>query len=246
MHIVEFNQASEITVDAWANLIETTAGGDPANEPEISLGSAAVTIARHTGNIKLKDKTGSNRTTVGLTGGNIIIDSTCVAGIIQLLGHGYIEADNSGVGCDVDSEGFLSSVAMADQVWDELKAEHTAVGSFGEAIGSLPASPAPAGEYDAELAAIQADLDDPDQYKADVSALALEATLQLVKTETDKIVSLETLIAFISDIEGGRWKIENNQMIFYKDDNVTEVARFNLYDAAGDPAETDVFERERV
>lgn len=43
------------------------------------------------------------------------------------------------------------------------------------------------GEYDAVLAAIQADLDNPNQYKADVAALALEATSQLIKTETDKI-----------------------------------------------------------
>ena len=105
---------------------------------------------------------------------------------------------------------------------------------------------APAGEYDAELAAIQADLDDPDQYKADLTSVALEATLQLVKTETDKIPSLESLLAFISSIEGGRWRIVNNQMIFYEDDNVTEVARFNLFDSDGQPAETDVFERVRV
>ena len=105
---------------------------------------------------------------------------------------------------------------------------------------------APAGEYDTELAAIQADLDDPDQYKADVTAVALEATLQLVKTETDKIPSIEVLLAFIQDIEGGRWRIENNQMIFYKADNTTEVARFNLFDEGGAPAEEDVFERQRV
>lgn len=119
---------------------------------------------------------------------------------------------------------------------------------FFEGAGNIEntASPAPANEYDSELAAIQADLDNPDQYKANLTGVALEATLQLVKTETDKIPSLESLLAFISSIEGGRWKIENNQMIFYEDDNVTEVARFNLYDADGQPAETDIFERERV
>ena len=36
---------------------------------------------------------------------------------------------------------------------------------------NLPASPAPANEYDARMAAIQADLDNADQYKADVSAI---------------------------------------------------------------------------
>ena len=37
---------------------------------------------------------------------------------------------------------------------------------------NLPASPAASGEYTSALAAIQADLDNPDQYKADVSGLA--------------------------------------------------------------------------
>ena len=56
------------------------------------------------------------------------------------------------------------------------------------------------------------------------------------------------LATFIRDIEGGRWKIDTgtSQMIFYKADNVTEVARFNLFDSAGQPASDNVFERRRV
>lgn len=46
---------------------------------------------------------------------------------------------------------------------------------------NLPASPAQAGEYTSALSAIQADLDNADQYKADVSNLALEATLTAMK-----------------------------------------------------------------
>lgn len=54
-------------------------------------------------------------------------------------------------------------------------------------------------------------------------------------------------ITFLKDIEGGRWKIEGVQMIFYKSDNLTEVARFNLFDAAGNPTSAvEVFERKRV
>lgn len=51
---------------------------------------------------------------------------------------------------------------------------------------------------------------------------------------------------FIQDIEGGRWRITSNQMIFYAEDNTTEVARFNLYDKDGNPANDDVYERRRV
>ncbi len=60
-----------------------------------------------------------------------------------------------------------------------------------------------------------------------------------------KAVNKDT-VDFIANIEGGRWKIINNQMIFYQSDNITEVARFNLFDANGTPAVENVFERTRV
>jgi hypothetical protein len=47
------------------------------------------------------------------------------------------------------------------------------------------------------------------------------------------------------DIEAGNWKIENNQMIFYKIDG-SELMRFDLFDKNGNPSENDVFERRRV
>jgi len=53
-------------------------------------------------------------------------------------------------------------------------------------------------------------------------------------------------VEFIRSIEGGRWKIVADQMIFYKDDNVTEVARFDLYDQYGSPTNDAVMERRRV
>jgi len=54
------------------------------------------------------------------------------------------------------------------------------------------------------------------------------------------------IIQEIKDYQEGRYKIENNQMIFYKADNITEVARFNLLDAGGSPSMTSVFERVKV
>jgi len=56
---------------------------------------------------------------------------------------------------------------------------------------NLPAIPAPANEYDAELAAIQADLDNPNQYKADVSGLATTTHLQEVE---DKVDTADTVV----------------------------------------------------
>ena len=50
---------------------------------------------------------------------------------------------------------------------------------------NLPASPAAAGEYTAALATIQSDLDNPSQYKADVSALATSAELAALEAHGD-------------------------------------------------------------
>jgi len=69
----------------------------------------------------------------------------------------------------------------------------------------------------------------PGDYKADVSALALDLT-------------------FLKDIEGGDWKRDGTQMIFYKAGGA-EVARFNLFKFDGTPAteqDVEVAERQRV
>jgi len=67
-----------------------------------------------------------------------------------------------------------------------------------------------------------------------------------VEDTNGRVVLIEGYAGFAAAVEGGRWLIENNQMIFYASDNVTEVARFNLFDEAGLPTETEVFERVRV
>jgi hypothetical protein len=57
-----------------------------------------------------------------------------------------------------------------------------------------------------------------------------------------------TQLLFLKNIEGGKWKRDGVQMIFYAEDNTTEIARFNLFDKDGDPAGelVDAFERVRV
>lgn len=50
-------------------------------------------------------------------------------------------------------------------------------------------------------------------------------------------------IAQLYDISFGRWHIIGNQMRFYKEDNVTEVCRFNLFDDLGAPSMDAVFQR---
>lgn len=58
--------------------------------------------------------------------------------------------------------------------------------------------------------------------------------------------TLTSDVGFIKNIEGGRWRIVANQMVFYAADNTTEIARFDLKDAAGSPTMTAPYERVRV
>jgi len=57
-----------------------------------------------------------------------------------------------------------------------------------------------------------------------------------LETIDDNVVSILSDTGFIKDIEGGKWEIVGSQMVFYKSDNITEVARFDLtYDDDGNP-----------
>ena len=70
-----------------------------------------------------------------------------------------------------------------------------------------------------------------------------------VYTEDLQISDFGEAINLIKDIEGGRWVRDGSQMIFYGEDNITEVARFNLFKFDGSPATEDdleVAERVRI
>ena len=60
------------------------------------------------------------------------------------------------------------------------------------------------------------------------------------------VTNTATRIEQLYDIQYGRWKIVNNTMVFYKEDNVTVVATFNLFDENGSPTMDAVFDRRRV
>ena len=60
------------------------------------------------------------------------------------------------------------------------------------------------------------------------------------------INDVEDDATLLLDESGGKWEIVANQMIFYKADNITEIQRFNLYDASGNPTMTAPYKRERV
>ena len=53
-------------------------------------------------------------------------------------------------------------------------------------------------------------------------------------------------VSLIRKIEEGRWKIENNQLIFYDSDGETILRSFDLFDKKGEPTEVEPFERNPV
>lgn len=61
------------------------------------------------------------------------------------------------------------------------------------------------------------------------------------------IENIINTIQAVYDIEYGKWEIDENtiELIFYKPDNVTEIARFDLKDVLGNPAYINVFSRVR-
>ena len=73
---------------------------------------------------------------------------------------------------------------------------------------------------------------------------AIKSVADAIQAKTDTIIWAD--VTFIKAIEGGKWEIASNQMIFYDDDNTTVIATFNLFDSAGSPAMTEIYKREVV
>jgi hypothetical protein len=65
---------------------------------------------------------------------------------------------------------------------------------------------------------------------------------------TDIKSAISSDLTLVRDMIAGRWSIdhENFQMIFYKEDNATEVARFDLRDKNDKPSYLSVFNRHKA
>lgn len=81
------------------------------------------------------------------------------------------------------------------------------------------------------------------QNEANIITQILNASMASISPADE---TLGGMIKFIAGIEGGKWEMKNNQMIFYDKDNVTEIARFNVFNISGTPSMQDVMKRERV
>jgi hypothetical protein len=137
MNVVSLLDGAEVSFGYWATLIDCVAGGSAGNEPELTMDGSDVSIHKYTGNIKFKGKTGTNTVVADFVGGNIVIDTSCVSGSIQLLGTGVLEADNSGPNCNIDTEGFITVDNIAYGVWEEMVDDHGGDGTTGRKLKDL-------------------------------------------------------------------------------------------------------------
>lgn len=78
-----------------------------------------------------------------------------------------------------------------------------------------------------------------EEYNVESNNPKVDDTLRMLTLVSSTVGSLY-------DVGFGRWHMVSNQMVLYKEDNVTEVARFNLYDDVGAPSMDAVFQRTKV
>jgi hypothetical protein len=60
------------------------------------------------------------------------------------------------------------------------------------------------------------------------------------------VTQMSGTVGSLYDIQFGRWKIDNNKMQFFKEDNLTLIAEFSLFDDNGNPTMDSVFERIKI
>lgn len=122
------------------------------------------------------------------------------------------------------SYGALTPEGIRDSVWHAAAATYNVAGSMGNKLNSASAAGDP---WTAELPGSYAP-GSAGKLLSDLAGTADAAALDL---------------AFLRQMESGRWRIVDNQMIFYAEDGVTPLRAFDLKDADGNPTTTDVLER---
>ncbi len=202
-------------------------------EPEIDMGGSGQNLVfpNYTGLVHITNMSGSNKVGIGLIAGRVILETSSItSGLIHVSGVGILEDTDgneikSGTwngGVTIINE-LMSLQSIKDSVLNGVLSEYTDSGTLGFTVNSI-------------------------EDKIDIIDTNVDEILVDTSVLDSKIDIIDTNIDFIKDIEGGRWKRDGTQMIFYKADNITEIGRFNLLDIDGNSASEseDVFERTRV
>jgi hypothetical protein len=184
----------------WTNetlkAIKDAAGGGGLDAAGVrsAVGLASANLDTQLSGIKTDTGNVSTRLTATRAG---YIDKLNVAGNLANTDNANsFKADTTGLAKTTDLSGLAEKTDIPS---DYAKASALAtVDGKADAIklqtDKIPNTPAVTGEYTSALTAIQADLDNPDQYKADISALATSAEVGALNNITAAEVLAEEVI----------------------------------------------------
>ena len=105
---------------------------DFSNPPIINAGGSGqdLMMPNYSGILIIRNLTGDSNMGIGLDAGQIIIEDTCTAGVIQISGNGSV-VDNSGDGCYViDSIVNGTDVQNIQRLIETLRPHHTGTGNI--------------------------------------------------------------------------------------------------------------------
>lgn len=187
--------------------------------------------------ISSRTTTGVYQTAPGIYGANVLFPDTFRGQILWDTGtffsktyyatESYNYEDNNPLLSDVYSQ-IISMSSSIDLLNQEVQAVSGSV-STSIAIANQSAVNA----YGAYI-------------KANQISGSLENIAININSITSSLGNFGNTMQDLYDIQFGRWHIINNQMIFYRSDNVTELVRFNLFDDQNVPSMDAVFDRVRV
>lgn len=102
-------------LDCWSGVVGTAT-------PIIDMGGSGqgLGVRNYNGGIELRNKTGSDKVSIDLNSGQVVLDSTVTAGEIVVRGIGKL-TDNS-VGATVNDDNLLAPSVIADAVWNHTDA----------------------------------------------------------------------------------------------------------------------------
>lgn len=91
----------------------------------------ALAMRPYTGGIRILNKTGSSKVAIDFISGRIELESSITAGTFFLRGAGAEISKNESTGTTIYSAPLTNPSTVADQNWEEVRSEHTTIGTFG-------------------------------------------------------------------------------------------------------------------
>lgn len=116
--------------------------------------------------------------------------------------------------------------SIVDAVWDEPNSEHQISGTTGDSLLSA-SNPVVTASMVVDVPSLVSGV-----WNANNSTFNTAGSMGWIQ---NKMLITSESVDKVRAISCGRWIISGSQMIFFDEDNTTEVSRFNLFDTEGDP-----------